>query len=631
MRIPVATSLKSRDGTTTKDPKVVNGLIEPDGEEVVRVTARPGNSDLGLVRVGTAQGAYYFNGQIITVHGNTADRTTLPLANISIGSVAVRPVTITRTGGFATATVSAPLSMLGFVTGMSVTVAGATQPEYNGTFVIAALATTVFAFTYAVAGAPATPATGTITATPTTDLLFPAWQFADNGLSADTTGFLMLKGPSGAARLRSDWDYARFVGSGDVGFSYPGVTVPGVVFLDGYFFVMDANGVIWNCDLDADPGSTGGGAGGIWDATSFIKANKVSGAGVCLTRSVNYIVALKQFSTEVFYDAGNPAPGSPLSPVDNAFSLVGCASAASVAQVEGSLAFVSQTRSKGRSVHLMTGAQQQRVSTPDIERILDADDLATVYAFGCKLEGHVLYFLTLTTTNITLVYDATTKTWMQWSSLTAQTPVSITSLVRSGTTVTATFSGAHNLNDGDPLLIAGASPAAYNGVWQTSYVSATVATFQIFSSPTTPATGTITGAHYSETYFKFSHYVNAGGRDVLLHESDGHLYEILPSLHADAGVPFKVFNRTGTVDGGDTTQKPMARIVVVADTVDAYLMVRWSDDDCATFSKYQAVHLSLDRPRIRRCGTFRRRIVETCFVSSGNPLRIEALELEGAG
>lgn len=629
MRIPVATSLKSRDGTTTKDPKVVNGLIEPDGEEAVRVTARPGNSDLGLVRAGTAQGAYYFNGQIITVHSNTADRTTLPLSNTSVGSVVARPVTITRAGGFATATIAAPAVTCGFLVGESITVAGATQPEYNGVFTIVTTPD-AFTFTYAVSGAPASPATGTITATPTSDLLFPRWQFADNGLTSGTTGFLMMKGPSGAVRLRSDFDFSRFIGTVQAGFAYPGLTVPGVVFLDGYFFVMDANGVIWNCDLEADPGDPNV-LGGIWDATSFIKANKSSGAGVVLARSVNYIVALKEFSTEVFYDAGNPAPGSPLSPVDNAFSLVGCASAASVAQVEGSLAFISQSRSKGRSVHLMTGAQQQRVSTPDIERILDADDLTTVYAFGCKLEGHVLYFLTLTTTNITLVYDVTTQSWMQWSSLTAQTPVSITSLVRSGTTVTATFSGAHGLNDGDPVLIAGASPAAYNGVWQTSYVSPTVATFQIFSSPTTPATGTITGAHYSETYFKFSHYVNAGGRDVLLHESDGHLYEILPSLHADAGVPFKVFSRTSKIDGGDTTNKPMARVVVVADTVDAYLMVRWSDDDCGTFSKYQAVHLSLDRPRIRRCGTFRRRIVETCFVSSGTPLRIEALELEGAG
>jgi hypothetical protein len=86
MRVPVAVNLKSRDGTTTKDAKIVNAFVEPDGD-VIRMRSRPGNSDLGLVRAGTAQGAYYFNGQIITVHANNADRSTLPLSNTSIGSL----------------------------------------------------------------------------------------------------------------------------------------------------------------------------------------------------------------------------------------------------------------------------------------------------------------------------------------------------------------------------------------------------------------------------------------------------------------------------------------------------------------------------------------------------------------
>ena len=30
---------------------------------------------------------------------------------------------------------------------------------------------------------------------------------------------------------------------------YPAVTVPGVAYLDGYFFVMDANGTIYNSGL----------------------------------------------------------------------------------------------------------------------------------------------------------------------------------------------------------------------------------------------------------------------------------------------------------------------------------------------------------------------------------------------
>jgi hypothetical protein len=68
---------------------------------------------------------------------------------------------ITRSGSTATVTTSAAH---GFIDGQSVTIAGANEAEYNGVFVITSHATPT-TFTYEVTGAPATPATGTITAT----------------------------------------------------------------------------------------------------------------------------------------------------------------------------------------------------------------------------------------------------------------------------------------------------------------------------------------------------------------------------------------------------------------------------------------------------------------------------------
>ena len=66
---------------------------------------------------------------------------------------------ITRAASTATVTTA---SAHGFITGQRVTIAGATQAEYNGTFTIAVTAATTF--TYTVTGTPVTPATGTITA-----------------------------------------------------------------------------------------------------------------------------------------------------------------------------------------------------------------------------------------------------------------------------------------------------------------------------------------------------------------------------------------------------------------------------------------------------------------------------------
>jgi len=78
--------------------------------------------------------------------------------NLSALEQGKKTVTITRVSTTATATCAAH----GFYTGSSVTIAGAVQTEYNGTFTITVVDANTF--TYTVSGAPATPATGTITA-----------------------------------------------------------------------------------------------------------------------------------------------------------------------------------------------------------------------------------------------------------------------------------------------------------------------------------------------------------------------------------------------------------------------------------------------------------------------------------
>ena len=72
-----------------------------------------------------------------------------------------RQLSVTITSAAGTATVTAAAHNL--QTGQSVTIAGADQADYNGTFTITV--TTSGAFTYTVPNAPVSPATGTITAT----------------------------------------------------------------------------------------------------------------------------------------------------------------------------------------------------------------------------------------------------------------------------------------------------------------------------------------------------------------------------------------------------------------------------------------------------------------------------------
>lgn len=472
------------------------------------------------------------------------------------GWSSVTPTSITRTGS--TATVTLP-SAVNWQSGSNVTVAGAAQTEYNGTFTITVTDSTHF--TYEVTGTPATPATGTIT----------------------------VKGGR--------------------------TTVPGVVYLDGYFFVMDANGVIYNSGLN-DPLS--------WDALDFITAAIEPGAGVAITKSQNYVVALKEWSTEFFYNAGN-SPGSPLSPVLSSFTLIGCASGDSVTSLDGTVYWVAKARQRGPGVYRMTAMQQEKVSNPDVDRILSADGMASVYAYGVKIAGHSFYVLGLKTVGLTLVYDATSNSWAQWTSLTAQTPKSCTISQAGGlATVTCT---SHNYTDCSPVTISGASPSDYNGLFQINYVDANTFTYEVPSATTSPATGTITATGYDETYFKYTRYVNAAGRDLVLHETTGALCEISDSSYDDAGAPIKLTVRTPKVDGGNEEWKTLGQVRVVGLKQGGGAMIRWSDDDYTSYNKGRRINLSDPQARLRRCGKYRRRAFELIHVVS-LPVQLAALELD---
>lgn len=69
--------------------------------------------------------------------------------------------------------------------------------------------------------------------------------------------------------------------------------------------------------------------------------------------------------------------------------------------------------------------------------------------------------------------------------------LSITSLTRSGSTVTATTSTAHNLATGITVTISGAVETEYNGSFEITVLGETTFSYEITTTPTTPATGTI--------------------------------------------------------------------------------------------------------------------------------------------
>lgn len=447
------------------------------------------------------------------------------------------------------------------------------------------------AFTYE-QGEPITPATGNITVTDPAVTVNPTFTFTVAGSPATPA-------------------------TGTITATTNGGTVPGIAYINGYFAVMDLNGVIWHSDSD-DPTT--------WGALAFITAQVENGAGMALATTNNYLVAFKEWSTEMFYDAQNEE-GSVFSPVESGFTTIGCSSGASLANVNGSLVWIGQTRQEGRGVYVMRGLEQQKISNPDIDRFLMRDTLATVHAYGISISGHDLYVLTLVGTNITLVYDFTSGFWTQWQSNTIGSNKSVTSITFADGIATVTTGSAHGVTDGYPVKISGATQSEYNGIFQARVVSTTVFKIKVSGTPTTPATGTIVANPYSDGYFKFTKAANFNGQTLLLHESDGHLYKMQTTVYQDAGVPINVLFRTARMDGGTTDVKKLPVIRVIADKVGDVMMLRWSDDDCASFTSFRLVDLDSNAPEMLRCGSFRRRTIEGFHV--GNvPLRLQALELE---
>jgi hypothetical protein len=520
---------------------------------------------------------------------------------------------ITRASGSTTAVVNFS-SAHRFYAGDSITISGATQTQYNGTFAITVVSSTRVNVTVTkVAESPLTPDAGVVAHT---NPLTPATGSPTITISAITAAFSYTVAGSPATPA-----------TGTITVQGTGGTVPGVPYIDGRFCVMDTNGVIWS-SADDDPTS--------WNALHFVVANNEPGAGKALAKSQNYLIAFKEYSTEFFFfDANSNPAGSPFSAVPNGFTLVGCANGDSVADVGGSIAWVAQSKyAPGRSVYLMTGLQQQKISTPDVERVLNADPLTSVYSLSLNLDGHALYVLTLPSSNVTLVYDLSSQHWGEWSSLTLNGSSSlIFDIFSSNGVATLQVANPSPWVDGDVIKITGADQTEYNGVHQLKFVSAdsviTTFTYPISGSPASPATPIFSqhGTGYTESYFKYTKAANYNGTALLLHETNGHIYQMLSSVHQDNGAPINLLARTARLDGGSLDPKRLSVIRVVGDAVDDVCAIRWSDDDCQSFKTSRSIDLSLERPEARRCGAFKRRTIELRHTGNTAPT-ISAIELE---
>ncbi len=406
---------------------------------------------------------------------------------------------------------------------------------------------------------------------------------------------------------------------------YPATTVPGIVYLDGTYYVMLPDGTIQGSDIE-NPLS--------WNALNFVNAEVETDGGVACAKYLNYLLAFGVWTTEVFYDnPNNAAPGSPLSRMDSAFMQVGCAAARSIAMVDNEVIWIGQTKeglsgaSAGKNVVIMSGFQCKIISTPFIDRIISSDDLSTVSSFLFKHGGHSFYVLTLSTIGISLVYDLLTGMWYQWTSMVAQALKAVIGITLGSDGVTATAHvTAHGYADGDVVFITGANQSSYNISANITYIDANYFSYVVAGTPATPATGTITSMGYTEGPLRFTMHTSKGGLNLFLDGTNGTLYQMLESNYNDNGSYINFLSRTINCDGGTIAQKRFTRLSIVGDKVVGNALVRYSKDDYQTHSKYRKVDLALNRSSLKRLGMARRASFDVRITDS-IPVRLERMDV----
>jgi len=379
-RVPCGHNIGSRDGTLNKDSKVGNAIIEVEKKESTAIVKRPGLLTYQTPpTTGAGLGIFAAGSHLLSiVNGTFYDN------NVAKGTVDA----------------SDEYDWIYSVDGTQVFF----KNEYHGYVYIIATGTILD-----LQGTITTQSGTTASGSPVVTLSSsnPAIQIGQivtgTGIPSGTYVLTIF----GTALTLSQ--NATATGSTTLTFttSYPGNTVSGAVFVDGYYVVGTPSGLLYNSNVE-DPTT--------WQAINYVGVVSDADPLIAIGRTINYIVTFGSHHIEFFYDAG-VSPGSPFLPYQNAVIQFGAAAEDSLVQMDNTLVWMSSAKQKGYQVMAMAGQTPQVISNQYIERILNRCDPEYAYAFSIKISGHSLYVLTLRDLGYTLVYDFAQQGWTYWSSM----------------------------------------------------------------------------------------------------------------------------------------------------------------------------------------------------------------------
>lgn len=302
-----------------------------------------------------------------------------------------------------------------------------------------------------------------------------------------------------------------------------------------------------------------------WSPTNFIKAWGDMDQPKFMVQQKSYILAMKDRSVEVLYDAANPTA----SPLGKAAALkitdIGVADTRSVVQVDDNIIMLGSTRSGMLCFIKIAGMKASIISTPAIDRIATYIwPIATdVKSYSVQCNGHRYYIYTVFAGSVSLVYDLTSDMWYSWTTA-------------SGTRLDYTLTNSYGL-------------ALSNlGVASRSHVSIAIDV------------------------------------DENVYEVINSNYDTADA--AGTPVPYPLTIVTPVYDGGTQNKKYCSRIALQCDNNNTgTATVQVSDDDYESWSDPRTIDMNQPTCVLTKCGTFRRRAWKIIVNNTLN-MRVSTLE-----
>ena len=185
-----------------------------------------------------------------------------------------------------------------------------------------------------------------------------------------------------------------------------------VTCLDGYFIITNDSMTFWCSDIFA---------GDVYQGLSFASANAAPDNIQTPVSLFQQLILIKENTTEFWYDAGVATLlGCPFQRYPAAVYDFGTPAPNSVARGNNTIFFLSTQRTANGSSFIgvaeLNGYQPVPISTPAITYFISqSTDISQCFGYCYSEDGHTFYVLTNPIDNWTLVYDATMKSWHEWS------------------------------------------------------------------------------------------------------------------------------------------------------------------------------------------------------------------------